>query len=72
MSARILSQEFIVMVPRQFGAEIHEIPICGLCGNGGVVDTRGKVTTPFGVATGLRAYCICPNGRTMKRRKLPL
>ena len=40
---------------------------CGLCGNSGVVDTRGKVETPSGEDCGVRAFCICPNGRTLKR-----
>lgn len=40
---------------------------CGLCGNSGVVDTRGKVVSPRGEDCGIRAYCICPNGRAIKR-----
>ncbi len=39
---------------------------CGLCGNCGVIDTRGKVTDPGGDDCGVRAYCICPNGRILK------
>ena len=39
---------------------------CGLCGNSGIVDTRGKVSSPRGDDCGVRAYCICPNGRTLK------
>jgi hypothetical protein len=35
---------------------------CGLCGNSGVVDTRGKVYAPA-----VRAFCICPNGRAIKQ-----
>jgi hypothetical protein len=46
---------------------------CGLCGNSGVVDTRGKVKSPRGDDCGVRAYCICPNGRAIKQPsgKLP-
>jgi len=41
---------------------------CGLCGNTGVIDTRGTVKTPSGEpAGGVRAWCICPNGRKAKR-----
>ena len=40
---------------------------CGLCGNSGVVDTRGKVVSPRGDDCGIRAFCICPNGRGIKR-----
>lgn len=39
---------------------------CGLCGNSGVLDTRGKVKTPRGEDCGIRAFCICPNGRALK------
>ena len=45
------------------GAESY----CGLCGNFGVVDTRGKVVSPRGGDCGVRAFCICPNGRSMKQ-----
>jgi hypothetical protein len=40
---------------------------CGLCGNTGIVDTRGKVKTPRGDDCGVRTYCICPNGRAIKQ-----
>jgi hypothetical protein len=40
---------------------------CGLCGNSGVVDTRGKVVSPRGNDCGVRAFCLCPNGRTIKQ-----
>lgn len=39
---------------------------CGLCDNSDIVDTRGKVTSPTGGDCGVRAYCICPNGRVIK------
>jgi hypothetical protein len=39
---------------------------CGLCGNSGIVDTRGLVRTAAGYECGVRAFCICPNGRAMK------
>lgn len=41
--------------------------LCCLCGNSGVIDTRGKVHTMAGVACGDRVFCICPNGRARKR-----
>lgn len=40
--------------------------LCGLCGNYGVIDTLGQVQSPAGVECGIRAFCICPNGRAMK------
>lgn len=45
---------------------------CGICGNWGVIDTRGKVFTPAGVECGIRTYCLCPNGQVMKRGKAKL
>jgi hypothetical protein len=41
---------------------------CGLCGNTGIIDTRGHAKTPSGDPAGIRAFCICPNGRKAKRR----
>jgi hypothetical protein len=40
---------------------------CGLCGGYGVIDTRDRVFTPAGTSCGVRRFCICPNGRVMKR-----
>lgn len=41
---------------------------CGLCGNTGMIDTRGRLQTPDGSpAGGILAFCICPNGRKRKR-----
>lgn len=42
---------------------------CGICGNSGVIDTRGKVFTAAGVECGMRTYCICPNGQALKKHK---
>jgi len=38
---------------------------CTLCGNTGVIDTRG-VFTPSGHNVGRLNYCICPNGQVMR------
>lgn len=41
--------------------------LCGLCGNNGLINTR--VVSPAGQAVELNnAYCICPNGRALRRR----
>ena len=40
---------------------------CCLCGNHGVIDTRGKVFTHAGFECGAVVFCICPNGRALKR-----
>ena len=39
---------------------------CSLCGNRGVIDTRGA-TTPAGVEVGRRNWCICPNGQAIRK-----
>jgi hypothetical protein len=39
---------------------------CGLCGDSGILDTRNKVHSSTGEDCGVRAFCICPNGRTIK------
>jgi hypothetical protein len=38
---------------------------CTLCGNRGIVDTRG-VTTPAGVPVGRLNYCLCLNGVALR------
>lgn len=40
---------------------------CGLCGNSGIIDTRFTLVTPAGQPCGVRRFCICPNGRKMKK-----
>jgi hypothetical protein len=39
--------------------------LCTLCGNSGVIDTRG-VKDPMGREVGRLNYCVCPNGRAMR------
>ncbi len=46
--------------------------LCCLCGNHGWIDTRGKVKSPAGVPAGALRYCICPNGRKLKKLGVPL
>lgn len=41
--------------------------LCVLCGNHGIVDTRGKLFSPAGVECGDKVFCICPNGQIMQR-----
>lgn len=38
---------------------------CTLCGNGGVIDSRG-VKTPAGLEAGRLNWCICPNGQALR------
>lgn len=45
---------------------LEKVPICGLCGNSGRIDTRGKAKVS-GADCGVLGYCICPNGRAMKK-----
>lgn len=44
---------------------------CGLCGNSGIVDTVGKIFTAAGVGCGIKTFCLCANGRAMKRASTP-
>ena len=45
----------------------REVGSCSLCGGSGVLDTRGTATHA-GVEVGRVNYCICPNGREMRRQ----
>ena len=55
--------EFTVYVPGN--TTMPMIPMCGLCGNTGIINTNAK--TPTGKPCGIQAFCICPNGRSLKR-----
>jgi hypothetical protein len=39
---------------------------CTICGNYGVIDSRG-VKTPAGFPVGRLNYCICPNGQALRK-----
>lgn len=48
-------------------AEYADRNHCCLCGNSGVIDTRGKIFTAAGHECGDRVWCICPNGRALRK-----
>ncbi len=43
----------------------HDSVLCSLCGNSGVIDTRGAKSAA-GVVSGRRNWCICPNGQALR------
>ena len=46
--------------------------MCGLCGNKGIINNIGKESSPMGNPSGVKAFCICPNGRVMKKKTVGL
>ena len=54
--------------------ENNDVPfgLCSLCGNSGVIDTRGTAVSGAGVDAGRLNYCICMNGRAMREENAPL
>jgi hypothetical protein len=40
---------------------------CTLCGNSGVIDSRGRKTAA-GVLAGRLNWCICPNGQALRKQ----
>lgn len=44
--------------------------MCSLCGQSGIIDTRG-IKTPANFECGGLHYCICPNGRALKAKNAP-
>lgn len=60
-----LGDEFTVEVDRGDGMVI---PVCGLCGNSGMVNTLATAEL-HGNKCGILAPCICPNGRYMKKMR---
>lgn len=64
-SMKDLWMEFTVQV---YNDDIKmDIPLCGLCGNTGIVDTLNSAVSPAGVKCGIKAFCICPNGRVKRK-----
>lgn len=62
-----LWMEFTIYVDMDFGGKIFPVPMCGLCGNQGIVDTTEKAVTPGGQSCGGKFFCICPNGRQNRK-----
>ena len=65
-----LWEEFIVYVEMPNLPGAGKVPMCGLCGGGGIVDTRSHAKTPGpnGVPAGIEGPCICPNGRAYRAK----
>jgi hypothetical protein len=76
MKLRDLQSEFLVMVELPHFQDKFpglKIPMCGLCGNSGIVNTVGVVYDASStVDCGIISYCICPNGRAMKKKKVKI
>lgn len=64
MSKPITKQQMSDLWSNEFGRRGH----CCLCGNSGVIDTRGKMFTHGKVECGDLVFCICPNGRDFKNK----
>jgi hypothetical protein len=43
----------------------QEAGLCSLCGQRGIIDTRG-LRSPAGVLCGKLNFCICPNGQALR------
>jgi hypothetical protein len=54
------------LLTQMFLDEFSKKNYCCLCGNYGVIDTRGKMFTPAGFECGDKVFCVCPNGRGWK------
>jgi hypothetical protein len=62
-----LWKEFLVEAPPPKNTSLESVPVCGLCGNTGIVETSAR--TPYGAPCGVRKPCICPNGRSEKEKE---
>ena len=57
---------------REFDVEVFRedigfnIPLCGLCANSGIIDTRDSAIWN-NKPVGIKGFCICPNGRALKK-----
>ena len=68
MKKRIREIHYIVT---KYWLEYYAEGVCTLCGNRGIIDTRGT-TTPAGWDVGRINYCICPNGQIMRKQGFDL
>lgn len=66
MSIKKLWEEFLVEIKDKFDDFEYAFPVCGLCGNTGLVSTKCK--SPAGIPVQMDSRpCICPNGRSIKK-----
>lgn len=50
----------------EYTVYVGDVSLCGLCGNGGIVNTIESAKWA-GHKVGVRRACVCPNGRQLKR-----
>ena len=62
-----MEKEFEHQLALLWAKELSPHGACCICGNSGVIDTRNVMFTCGGVHCGAEVFCICPNGRAMKR-----
>lgn len=67
MTRAISQKQFVDLWWEEFCPDKSMTGCCMLCGNKGRIDTRGKVFNARGKDCGGEAWCICPNGRAIKR-----
>jgi hypothetical protein len=65
MKSKNLWLEFDVEVTRPDGLVIS---VCGLCANTVEVNTTSTAII-FDKPAGIKTFCICPNGRAIKKHK---
>jgi hypothetical protein len=52
----------------QYAMQYYVTNQCTLCGNSGIIDTRG-VRTAAGVPVGRLNWCVCPNGQALRQHR---
>jgi len=68
---KIRAKHYIVT---RYWLDYYTTTHCTLCGNSGVIDSRG-VKSALGKEVGRLNWCICPNGQQMRKirgDKLPI
>jgi hypothetical protein len=54
----------------EYWAEYYVHPtlhLCSLCGNSGIIDTRLTAISGAGYNSGMKNFCICPNGQYKRK-----
>lgn len=67
-----MSEENELVLTKVWKDEFVKGKYCSLCGNTGIIDTRGRKICYTNVEFGRVSFCICPMGRATKRNRVTL
>lgn len=66
------TEENDLVLTKIWKAEFVKGKYCSLCGNSGIIDSRGRKVFSTNVEVGRTSFCICPIGRATKRDRVSI